>query len=336
MNVAFLGLGAIGAPMARHLAAPRFRLTVWNRTAARATAFADANPDVRVAATPAEAARGAEVVVTCLPTSHEVEALLEGADGLLATMAAGTTLLDCTSGDPVTSRRIAARLAERGIGFLDAPVSGGVVGAERGALTVMVGGDAAVLERVRPVVDAFGDKIVHCGAVGAGDAVKAVNNALLAVHIWSTAEGLAALTAAGVDPALALDVINTSSGRSNTSMNLFPERVLTRAFPRTFRLALLDKDVGIAADIARAQRTPAPLLQLTAELFRLAHGTLGEEADHVEAVQLVERWAGTEIASHATRDAAPAPSARSSTVGPTAPVAPDARADADATLEQPL
>ena len=333
MNLAFLGLGAIGTPMARHLAAPRFRLTVWNRTPAKAAAFADANADVRVAATPADAARGAEVVVTCLPTSHEVEALLDGDEGLLATMAAGSTLLDCTSGDPVTSRRIAARLAERGIGFLDAPVSGGVVGADRGALTVMVGGEADVLDRVRPVLDAFGEKIVHCGAVGAGDAVKAVNNALLAVHIWSAAEGLAALTAAGVDPALALDVINTSSGRSNASMNLIPERVLTRAFPRTFRLALLDKDVGIAADIARAQRTPAPLLQLTAELFRLAHHALGEEADHVEAVQLVERWGNTTIAAHPTPTSAPT---GTPTVGPTAPVALDARADADATLEQPL
>jgi 3-hydroxyisobutyrate dehydrogenase len=335
MNVAFLGLGAIGAPMARHLAVPRFRLAVWNRTTARATAFADAHPDVRVAATPAEAARGAEIVVTCLPTSREVEALLDGADGLLATMAAGTTLLDCTSGDPVTSQRIAARLAERGIAFLDAPVSGGVVGAERGTLTVMVGGDAATLARVRPVLESFGEKIVHCGGVGAGDSVKAVNNALLAVHLWSAAEGLAALTAAGVDPALALDVINTSSGRSNASMNLFPERVLTRAFPRTFRLALLDKDVGIAADVARAQRVPAPRLQLTAELVRLAHRTLGEEADHVEVVQLVERWAGTEIASHATHASAATPTP-TPVVGPTAPVAPDLRADADATLEQPL
>jgi 3-hydroxyisobutyrate dehydrogenase len=333
MNLAFLGLGAIGAPMARHLAAPRFRLTVWNRTAAKAAAFADAHRDVRVAATPADAARGAEVVVTCLPTSHEVEALLDGDEGVLATMAAGSTLLDCTSGDPVTSRRIAARLAERGIAFLDAPVSGGVVGADRGALTIMIGGDADVLTRVRPVLEAFGDKIVHCGAVGAGDAVKAVNNALLAVHIWSAAEGLAALTAAGVDPAIALDVINTSSGRSNASMNLFPERVLTRAFPRTFRLALLDKDVGIAADLARAERTPAPLLQLTAELFRLAHHALGEEADHVEAVQLVERWANTAITAHAERATA---STTTVAVGPTAPVAIEARTDADATLEQPL
>jgi 3-hydroxyisobutyrate dehydrogenase len=294
-TVAFLGLGAIGRPMASRLAAaPGISLAVWNRTTERARAFA-AETGARHATTPADAARGADVVITCFPVSADVEAVLDGADGLLAGLARGALLVDCTSGDPATSRRIAARLAEHGAGFLDAPVSGGTIGAEQGTLTVMVGGAPALLERARPVLDAFGKKIVHCGDVGAGDALKAVNNALLAIHVWSTAEGLASLTKAGVRADVALDVINASSGRSNASMNLFPERVLTRAFPRTFRLALLDKDVGIAAGVAREQKVPAPLLQLTADLFRIAHNALGEEADHVEAVRVVEEWAGVEI-----------------------------------------
>ena len=209
-------------------------------------------------------------------------------------------LVDCTSGDSATSRRMAARLAERGIGFLDAPVSGGVAGAVQGALTVMVGGDADTLERVQPVLACFGTRIVHCGAVGAGDALKAVNNALLAMHIWGTAEGLVALEKAGVKAEIALDVINASSGRSNSSMNLFPERVLTRAFPRTFRLALLDKDVGIAAELAREHQVTSPLLQLTAELFRMAHNELGEDADHVEAAKVVERLGGAQIGGRAS------------------------------------
>jgi len=294
-TVAFLGLGAIGTPMAKHLARASLGLRVWNRTAARAAAFA-AEHGVVHAATPADAARGADVVITCFPVSSDVERLLDGADGLLAGLAPGATLVDCTSGDPAGSQRIAAALAARGVGFLDAPVSGGVVGAEAAALTVMVGGDAALLARVRPVLEVFGKKIVHCGAVGAGDAVKAVNNGLLAIHLWSLAEGLAALRKAGVDPAVALDVINTSSGRSNASMNLFPERVLTRAFPRTFRLGLLDKDIGIAAQVAREQQVPAPLLQLTADLFRAAHLAMGEEADHVEVVKWVEQLTGVTIA----------------------------------------
>jgi 3-hydroxyisobutyrate dehydrogenase len=293
-RVAFLGLGAIGRPMARHLAPPRFELAVWNRSADKARRFAD-ETGASAAATPAEAARGASVVITCLPTSREVEALLDGEDGLVAGFSDGATHVDCTSGDPATSRRIAGRLAKAGVGFIDAPVSGGVSGAERGALTVMCGGDASTLDRVRPVLAAFGSTVVHCGDVGTGHALKAVNNALLAVHIWSLAEGLATLKQAGVAPRAALDVINASSGRSNTSQNLFPERVLSRAFPRTFRLALLDKDVGIAAGVAREQKVPSPLLQLTAELFRAAHTELGEAADHVEAVKVVERMAGVEI-----------------------------------------
>ena len=203
--------------------------------------------------------------------------------------------MDCTSGDPSTSARIAERLAEHDVAFIDAPVSGGTSGAEKGILTVMVGGDARALERARPVLESFGRKIVHCGAVGAGDAVKAMNNAMLAIHVWSTGECMAALARAGVSPKVALDVVNSSSGRSNTSENLFPERVLTRAFPRTFRLALLDKDIGIAAQVAREQKIPSPILQLAAELFRMAHAELGEEADHVEAVQVIERLGGTEI-----------------------------------------
>ncbi len=293
-TVAFLGLGSIGTPMARHLAVPEFTLAVWNRTAAKAADFAAAHK-VRTAATPADAARGADIVITCLPTSREVEALLDGPDGLMATMHAGAILVDCTSGDPSTSRRIAARLAAAGIGFLDAPVSGGVAGAEIGTLTVMVGGDAALLERAMPALDAFGEKIVHCGPVGAGHALKAVNQALLAVHIWSLGEGLAALTRVGVSPSVALDVLNASSGRSNTSQNLFPQRVIGRVFPRTFRLALLDKDVGIAAQMAREQKVPSPILQLTAELMSIAHHALGEEADHVEAVKVIEQQAGVEI-----------------------------------------
>lgn len=294
-RVAFLGLGAIGRPMAHHLAAAE-ELAVWNRTAERAASFAREHTGVQHASTPAEAAAGRDVVITCLPTSKDVESLMDGADGLLAGMGPGSVLVDCTSGDPATSRSIAAQLAARDIRFLDAPVSGGVVGAERAKLTVMVGGDPDTLERVRPVLARFGEKIVHCGPIGAGHALKAVNQYLLGVHIWSLAEGLAILARSGVSAATALDVINASSGRSNVSQNLFPERVLTRAFPRTFKMALLDKDVAIAAQSAREHGVPSPVLQLTAELMRTAHAILGEEADHVEAAKVVEQWAQVEIA----------------------------------------
>ena len=294
IKVAFLGLGDIGQPIASHLTRNPFELVVWNRTLSKANDFAR-QYSVRAASTPAEAVADADVVITCLPSSAEVEAVLHGDNGMLKALKKGAVLVDCTSGDPPTSRSIAAELGGRGVEFIDAPVSGGTSGAKAGTLTVMWGGEESVFERVRPVVEAFGKKIVHAGPVGAGDALKAVNNALLAVHIVSTAEGLALLKKAGVNPAIALEVINASSGRSNTSENLIPQRVLTRAFPRTFRLALLDKDIGIAAVLAHDLEAATPLIALTAERFHEAREKLGEEADHVEAVRLVEGENGLEI-----------------------------------------
>ena len=294
MKIAFIGLGDIGALMASHLAREPFDLTVWNRTASKAEQFAR-DHKARVAANPAAAVGDAEVVITCLPSSAEVEAVLHGENGILEAMRKGSVLIDCTSGDPPTSRSIAAELGGRGVEFIDAPVSGGTTAAKAGTLTVMWGGEDTVFERVRPVVEAFGKKIVHAGQVGSGDALKAVNNALLAVHILSAAEGLAILVKAGVDPKVALEVINASSGRSNSSENLIPQRVLTRAFPRTFRLALLEKDIAIAAVMAEDLDATTPLISLTAERFHQAREKLGENADHVEAVKMVEEENGVEI-----------------------------------------
>jgi 3-hydroxyisobutyrate dehydrogenase len=281
MHVGFLGLGAIGAPMAARLAR-RGPLTVWNRTAARAAEFV-ARHGGGAAASAREAA-AADVVITCLSTSADVAALLEGPDGILAGLRSGALFLDCTSGDPATSRAIAARLAERGVAFADAPVSGGTNGAEAGTLTVMVGGSAETFARARPVLAAFGARIEHVGPVGAGDALKAVNNSLLAVNILAVAEGLAALVKAGVAPRTALDVVNASSGRSFVSEVLVPERVLTGAWPRTFRLALLGQ-TGV----------PGPVLELTSALLRAARAELGEAADYLDPIRLTERRAGVEL-----------------------------------------
>jgi 3-hydroxyisobutyrate dehydrogenase len=292
MHVGFLGLGAIGAPMAAHLAR-RGPLTVWNRTASRAAEFA-ARHGATAVATPREAA-AADVVVTCLGTSADVASLLEGPEGLLAGLRAGALWLDCTSGDPATSRRIAARVAERGVAFADAPVSGGPNGAEAGTLTVMVGGDAETFARARPVLAAFGRPIEHVGPVGAGDALKAVNNALLAINILAAGEGLALLVRAGVAPRTALEVINASSGRSFVSEVLVPERVLTGTWPRTFRLALLDKDVGIAVDLLGQTGVPGPLVELAGALLHAARAELGEAADYLDPIRLTERAAGVEI-----------------------------------------
>ena len=294
MRVSFLGLGAIGAPIASHLAGPH-QLTVWNRTRAKAEAFTAAHP-AKAAATPREAATGAEVLLTCLPTSAEVEQVLFGPDGAATALAQGTLVIDSTSGDPASSRRIAARLATQGVAFVDAPVSGGVSLAEKGELTVMLGGDAAAVERARPVVALYGKKkVVHIGPVGAGHAVKGVNNALLAANILSASEGITALVKAGVAPRVAVETINASSGASFVTQTLVPDRVLTGAYPRSFRLALLDKDCGIALDLVREMGISGPVLAAVKGRMAELRALLGEEEDYMAPFRQAEKDSGVKI-----------------------------------------
>jgi 3-hydroxyisobutyrate dehydrogenase len=257
---------------------------VHNRTSAVADEHAAAHGTTPVDLTDVAAA---DVIFTCLPTTSEV---ITTAETLLADLRPGTTWVDCTSGDPAASRDLAARLADIEVTYLDAPVSGGTDGAAAGTLTIMVGGDQDALERVRPALEVLGTNIVHVGPVGAGHAVKAVNNTLLAANLWMAAEGLAALARIGVDPGAALQVINGSSGRSYTTERLLPERVLTREFPPTFALGLLAKDAGIGQDVIDEAAIPAPMLRQVIALYRLAARELGPDVDHSEAVRLVERW----------------------------------------------
>ncbi|MBZ9711885.1 NAD(P)-dependent oxidoreductase [Deinococcus multiflagellatus] len=291
-TTAFLGLGAMGFPMAAHLAqraaAQGGRALVWNRTAARAAAHAAQHGSEAVNLS---GAAQADMVLTCLPTSAEVDEVLTT---LAPRLRPGTVWVDCTSGHPEAARRQAAALAERGVTFLDAPVSGGTNGAQAGTLTVMVGGDEVALQRVAPEL-AFAGKVVHVGGSGAGFAVKAVNNALLAVNLWAAGEGLAVLGRAGVDLGAALGVINASSGRSNATENLIGQRVLTREFPATFALGLLAKDAGIAAELTGAVKGSAPVLAQVAALVRGAAGVVGPDADHTAALKLIEAMNGLEL-----------------------------------------
>lgn len=293
MRIGFAGLGAIGRPMAARLAANQ-DLTVWNRTGSVAEAFA-ATHEVAVAPTPRELAEGSEVLFTCLPSSREVVALLDGPDGLEAGLQPGTLVIDCTSGDPERSRQIAGRLRERGVALVDAPVSGGVVGAEAGTLTAMVGAEGEDFDRARGVLEVFCSTILHVGPIGAGHALKAVSNAILASNIIAVAEGMTAAVKAGVPAATALEVLNASNARSFASMELVPQRALTRAWPKTFKLALLDKDVKNALAVIDDAGLEARLLRTVSALLSEARAVLGEEADHVEIVKRSEQQAGVEL-----------------------------------------
>lgn len=289
MRVGYLGLGAMGRPMAANLAAS-FPTTVWNRTTSVATAHVAAHGGE--AATDLAELAGVDVVCSCLPTDAEVARV---AAELGPRLADGTVWIDHTSGAPAGSRAIAASLAAHGVDYLDAPISGGPQGAAEATLTVMVGGDPTVLERVRPVLDAVARRIVPVGPIGAGMAVKSVNNALLATSLRATAEGLSALQAAGVPASTALEVINAASGRSMASQVVLPERVLTRAFPHTFALSLLAKDVGIAEQLIAEVGADGTLIGHVGELVRAAAAALGPDADHVELVRLIEQAAGVEL-----------------------------------------
>ena len=289
-RVGFIGLGAIGRPMAVHVAR-QFETALWNRTASRSEDLAGetgaaAFPD------PAAVVAWADIVITCLPTSVEVAEVLGTAQGHWRS---GQLVIDCTSGDPASSRRLAEELEAQGVDFVDAPVSGGTSGAEAGTLTVMLGGADDAVARARAIVDAFAAKVTHVGPVGAGHAVKAANNALLAVNIQAVGEVLAGLVKLGVPADKALEVINASSGRSNVTENLIAERVLSRAWPRTFRLALLDKDVGIALKMLEDTDVPREAIGVAKRAFAEGRAALGEEADHVELIREIERRAGIEI-----------------------------------------
>jgi 3-hydroxyisobutyrate dehydrogenase len=264
---------------------------VWNRTSSRATEFGR-EFGAAVTNTPSDLASWADVVVTCLPTSIEVQEVVEAAsDGWRP----GQLLVDATSGDPAGARSTAEWLTERGVGFVDAPVSGGTGGADAGTLTVMAGGSDKDIERARAITAPFTGRFIHVGPVGAGHAVKAINQALLAVNIQTAGEGLAALAKLGISADTALEVINSSSGRSNVTENLIPGRVVTREWPRTFRLALLDKDVGIALKVLQDAGVSYDTFQVVKRALESARQNLSTEADHVELIKQIEKAAGVEI-----------------------------------------
>jgi 3-hydroxyisobutyrate dehydrogenase len=286
-SVAFIGLGAMGWRMAAHLPQAFADVRVWNRTFSKAQQHA---AEFGTTAVHLEDAVQADIIFSCLPTSSEVETLI--AEHLPK---AGSIWVDCTSGEPTSAQYLNAHLQARDVAFLDAPVSGQTIGAEKGTLTVMVGGNAQALERARPAIEPFAGLIQHVGDSGSGFAVKAVNNMLLAVNLWAAAEGFTALKAHGVDMQGALACINASSGKSNATETVLPQRVFNRTFPNTFALNLLAKDAGIALDLVQRAKLPAPVLALTQSLIRAASDTSASDSDFSAAVKMLERWTTIEL-----------------------------------------
>jgi 3-hydroxyisobutyrate dehydrogenase len=287
MKIGFIGLGAMGFPMARHLA-KEHDLLVWNRTREKAERHAREH-GTTVANDLAECA-SAEVIITMLPTSAEVDEIV---DQLLPHVRSGTLWIDATSGDPNVSRDTARRLADKGVAFVDAPVTGAIVGAENATLTIMMGGSEADVSRAKEILRINGKTLIHVGDIGAGHAIKVLTNSIMGATVWITSECMLLAKELGIDIKTALEVTNAGSGRSNASENLLPLRLRDHQWPLVFKLAHHDKDIRIAASLAHQQHASTPMLALTQQLFSGALHQLGEGADYIEVAKIVAKMNGT-------------------------------------------
>jgi 3-hydroxyisobutyrate dehydrogenase-like beta-hydroxyacid dehydrogenase len=292
MKVGFIGLGRMGKPMAINLVRKGFDLIVHNRSRAVVDELAAMGADS--AASPADVASRADVVLTCLPSAEAVESVYLGGDGLLAAARPGQLFADHSTVSPHTSRKLHALCAERDAAFLDAPISGGVPRAEDATLTIMVGGETEVLSRVERLFSALGSRVVHVGGPGAGSVVKLVNQLLVGVHSLVALEALVFGVKAGADPRKLLEVVESSFGNSAMFSRTVP-MVLDRQFSSATDVRILTKDMGLITEMAKG--LPVRLLfgALAEQLYVEGMGLGLATSDIVSLVQPLERIAGVEI-----------------------------------------
>jgi 3-hydroxyisobutyrate dehydrogenase len=289
-RVGFVGLGIMGGPMAANLLKAGCRLTVWNRTAAKAEPLVARG--ATLAGSPGEVAAASELTMICVTASQDVEAVVLGAGGIIEGAAPGSIVVDCSTVSPATARLVHGRLAERGIGALDAPVSGGDVGAQAGTLAVMVGGDEATFERALPVLRAMGRTIVHVGPPGAGQVVKLCNQVAGGLHLLAMAEAISLCRRSGVDPAKMLEVVSAGAASSWMLQNLGP-RAIAGDFAPGFMVDLMQKDLGLVLEAAHETHTPLPGSALVRQLFEMLQAR-GRGRDGTQAIVEALRTLGGE------------------------------------------
>lgn len=293
-TIGFIGIGSMGRPMAARLVAAGYSLIALDANPQAAADFAKES-GATTASNAAELARNSDLIVTMLPTSAIVESVLAGEEGALAGLKAGTRILEMSSGVPTQTQKLAEMVQAAGGKLLDAPVSGGVPRAITGELAIMVGGDAADVEFVRPVLDAMGKSVIHTGIVGSAHAMKALNNLVSAGGFLIGVEALMIGQRFGLDPEVMVDVLNSSTGMNNSTQKKFKQYVLSRAFNSGFGLDLMVKDLTIATGIAEETATPVPFSSLCRELWASAGTMLGKGQDHTAVAKLVEQLAQTEL-----------------------------------------
>lgn len=287
--VAFIGLGAMGSPMAGRIAEAGFPVVVTDLDPGKAEAFSRAW-DCRCAPSARLAARDATVVVTMLPHSGVVEQVLFGEDSVRDGLRAGTVVIEMSSGVPQETQRFAAALHERGAALVDAPVSGGVARARTGDLAIMAGGEPPDVDRVLPLLEVLGSSLHRTGPVGTGQAMKALNNLVSAACLAVTCEALAVGQAFGLDQAMMVDVLNASSGVNNATRRKFKQFILSESFDSGFGLDLLVKDLGIALGLAEDVGRDVPISELSQQVWARAQGELGTGRDHTEIAKAISRW----------------------------------------------
>jgi 3-hydroxyisobutyrate dehydrogenase len=290
MTIGFIGLGMMGYPMAHLLASAGHSLRVHDLSQSTVQRFVAEHSGVHAL----EAGNGLselDIVITMLPDSNAVEATVLGTPdkpGLASALRKGSVIIDMSSSEPLRSRELAATLASRGIDYLDAPVSGGVKRAVNGTLAIMVGGEPAVIDRYRPVLDVMGKNITVVGKAGAGHAMKALNNYVSAAGLVAAVEALHVGQAFGLDPHAMTDVLNSSTGKNNTTENKVKQFMLSGAYNSGFSLALMAKDLGIAMGLGKSLNQPMELGDQLLELWRSANEELGKGADHTEMYRFQE------------------------------------------------
>ena len=294
IKCSFIGLGKMGRELCARIGGAGFRTLAYD-ISPEASKFAEENYENVTYSELASAVKNSDVVFSCLPNSNLVREIVDTLLKQKGSLVNVQYWVDTTSGNPGESQKIASDLKTQDVIFFDCAVSGGPAGAIAGTLTAMVGGDKVAFREVENIISSFAKNIVYLGPSGAGHAVKAVNNTLLAANICSVSEGLIVLKKYGIPLDVALKAISTSSGRSWVTQQRMPEHVLTRGFDYGFSLGLLSKDVDICMEILQESNLPAPSLRSTRELIQVAKIILGEESDHLEIVKMLENWSGETI-----------------------------------------
>lgn len=293
MKVGFIGLGAMGLPMAKNLQKAGFDLMVTDLDVKAVKELTDMG--AKAVANAAEIAAFANVICSSLPNSAILHAITLGLGGTYENLKAGALHIDFSSVEPAMAKSLSDKYKKKGATFIDAPVSGGVSGAEAGTLTIMLGGDASDIEKARPILEKIGKKISHVGDVGSGQAMKLVNNLLLGANMAAVAESLVLGKKLGLEAQTMLEIISQSSGRSYALESKAPNFIFKRNFAPGFAIDLQYKDLELAVSTAKSLATPLPMGNLTQQLFEIARAKgLGRE-DISAVIKFFEEMAGIEV-----------------------------------------